>query len=169
VAIEVGIVLSALIFMHRMAEAAAFEKGVALDDHDQVDLGETGRAPYAARRELPNGVEVFVLHGPLFFGAASRLNDAFEAAFPPPKAFILRFANVPMVDTSGVGTLIRFLKRCESHGVAIVLAELQPRSREVLTRMGVLNFIHVSVTSTYASALAIASDKAGVTDMRAIA
>ncbi len=160
VAIEVGIVLSALIFMHRMAEAAAFEKGVALDDFDQDDLSEASRTPYAARRELPKGVEVFVLHGPLFFGAASRLNDALEAAFPAPKAIILRFADVPMIDASGVGTLVRFLKRCHSDGVAVVMSELQPRSREVLARMGVLNFVHVSVTPTYAGALELADEKA---------
>ena len=159
VAIEVGIVLSALIFMHRMAEAAAFDKGVALDDVDHDDLGEAGRAPYTARRELPKGVEVFALHGPLFFGAASRLNDALEAAFPAPKAIILRFADVPMIDTSGVGALVRFLKRCESHGVAVILSELQPRSREVLAKMGVLNFVHVSVAPTYARALELADEK----------
>ncbi len=169
VAIEVGIVLAALIFMHRMAEAAAFEKGVALDDRDQNDLGETGRAPYAARRELPKGVEVFVLHGPLFFGAASRLNDALEAAFPAPKAFILRFADVPMVDASGVGALSRFLKRCESQGVAVVMCELQPRSRDVLAQMGVLNFLSVSVEPTYAQALASAERKIQAADAPALA
>ena len=102
---------------------------------------------------------MFVLHGPLFFGATSRLNDALEAAFPAPKAFILRFADVPMIDASGVGAIIRFLKRCESQGVAIVLSELQPRSREVLARMGVLNFIHVSEAPTYARALELAGEK----------
>jgi SulP family sulfate permease len=169
VAIEVGIVLAALIFMHRMAEAAAFEKGVALDDRDQNDLGETARAPYTSRHELPKGVEVFVLHGPLFFGAASRLNDAFEAAFPPPKAFILRFADVPMVDASGVGTLSRFLRRCESHGVAVIMSELQPRARDVLTRMGILNFVHVSVAPTYAKALEHAEEKVRAVDTQVTA
>lgn len=73
VAIEVGIVLSALIFMHRMAETAAFEKGVALNDVDLDDFSEAGRAPYTARRELPKVVEAFVLYGPLFFGAAKSI------------------------------------------------------------------------------------------------
>ena len=167
VAIEVGIVLSALIFMHRMAEAAAFEKGVALDDKDRNDLGETGRAPYTARLELPKGVDVFVLHGPLFFGAASRLNDAFEAAFPPPRAFVLRFADVPMIDASGVGALTRFVKRCESHAVAVVLSELQPRAQEVLTRMGLLDYAHVIVAPTYTQALEYAAAKARTTDTQA--
>ena len=112
VAIEVGIVLAAVIFMHRMAEAAAFDRGVSFLELDRDDLGGQNRRPYDARRDLPKRVEVFELHGPLFFGAASRLNDAFEAAFPSPKVFILRFEDVPLVDVSGVAALNRFLKRC---------------------------------------------------------
>lgn len=153
VAIEVGIVMASLIFMHRMAETTAFEKGVALQDEDKDDLSGEARPAYRARRELPKGVEVFELHGPLFFGAASRLNDAFEAAFPPPKAFILRFRDVPMVDVSGVGALNRFLKRCETHDVAVLLTELQPRAQEVLTRMGTLMFKNVQRVASYAEAL----------------
>jgi len=91
VAIEVGIVLAAIIFMRRMAESTAIEKGVSLFQRDQDDFTSPSRGAYTPRRELPKGVETFELRGPLSFGAASRLNDAFEAAFPPPKAFILRF------------------------------------------------------------------------------
>lgn len=169
VAIEVGIVLSALIFMHRMAETAAFEKGVALDEKDHDDLSEPSRAPYTTRRELPKGVEVFVLHGPLFFGAASRLNDALEAAFPAPKAFILRLADVPMIDASGVGAISRFVKRCENQGVAVVFSELQPRSQDVLARMGIFKFGHVSVVPTYARALACAEEKVSAVNPQAMA
>lgn len=153
VAIEVGIVLAAIIFMHRMAEAAAFEKGVSLDDRDRYDLGDADRPAYQARYELPPGVEVFELHGPLFFGAASRLNDAFEAAFPPPRIFILRFRDVPLVDASGVGALQRFLKRCESHKTTVLVAELGSRAREVLVRMGALATGNVQEVATYAAAI----------------
>ena len=153
VAIEVGIVLAAIIFMHRMAESTAVQKGVSIFETDQNDLGAPARNAYGARQELPEGVELFELRGPLFFGAASRLNDAFEAAFPPPKAFILRFAAVPMVDASGVGALMRFLKRCQNHGTIVFLAELNPSAREVLMRMGVLGLSNVRELPSYEDAL----------------
>jgi sulfate permease, SulP family len=152
-AIGVGIVLAAIIFMHRMAEAAAFEKGVPLNGRDQDDFSGPARPAYTARHELPNGVEVFELRGPLFFGAASRLSDAFEAAFPPPRAFILRFRDVPLVDASGVGALQRFFRRCHAHGVTVFLSELTPRARDVLASMGVLTIGHVVEVATYAGAL----------------
>ena len=156
VAIEVGIVLAAIIFMHRMAEATAIEKGVSIIERDQDDFADA-RGPYLAREALPKGVEVFELRGPLFFGAASRLNDALEAAFPPPKAFILRFAGVPLVDVSGVGALDRFLKRCQTHGAHVFISELNPGARAVLTRMGVLDMANVSAIERYDDALQAAS------------
>jgi SulP family sulfate permease len=158
VAIEVGIVLAAIIFMHRMAEATAIEKGVSLVERDEDDFSARARGAYTARRELPKGVEMFELRGPLFFGAASRLNDAFEAAFPPPKVFILRFAEVPMVDASGVGALLRFLKRCESDGTRVLFCDLNAKSRLVLSQMGVLSRPNVSVLPHYENAVERAAE-----------
>ncbi|HVY84344.1 MAG TPA: SulP family inorganic anion transporter, partial [Caulobacterales bacterium] len=140
VAISVGVVLAAVIFMHRMAEATAVARGVSLEQPDQDDFARD-RTAYTARAELPPGVEMFELHGPLFFGAASRLTDAFEAAFPPPKAFVLRFHDVPLVDASGVGALERFLKRCATHKVTVVFSEMQPQARATLARLGVLKHV----------------------------
>jgi SulP family sulfate permease len=158
VAIEVGIVLAAVIFMHRMAEATAIEKGVAMLETDQDDFSTPARTAYRARRELPKGVEMFELRGPLFFGAASRLNDAFEAAFPPPKAFILRFEAVPLIDASGVGALMRFVDRCGSHGTIVIMSELNAPARDVLARMGALRRANVRETSSYEEALSLAAE-----------
>jgi SulP family sulfate permease len=154
VAIEVGIVLAAIIFMHRMAEATAIQKGVSLFEKDRDDFSDSNRTAYQARRELPKGVEMFELRGALFFGAASRLNDALEAAFPTPKVFILRFDAVPMVDVSGVGALSRFLKRCADHGTRVLMSELNASSRALLERMGVLAMANVETVATYSDAIA---------------
>ncbi|OQW55452.1 MAG: sodium-independent anion transporter [Proteobacteria bacterium HN_bin10] len=151
VAIEVGVVLAAIIFMHRMAEASAVERGVSLIERDQDDFNQPSREAYSARAELPAGVESFELRGPLFFGAASRLTDALEAAFPPPRAFVLRFRDVPLADASGVSALERFLRRCESHNVFVVFSELQPSVRSVLHKLRVLD--RVSVAESYEDAL----------------
>jgi SulP family sulfate permease len=156
VAIEVGVVLAAIIFMHRMSEATAISRGVSLVQHDEDDFARA-RADYEARAELPRGVEVFELRGPLFFGAASRLIDALEAAFPPPKAFILRFREVPLADASGVNALERFLKRCESHGVGVVFCELRPNVAASLDKLGILE--RVEQTQTYEDALRAAAIK----------
>jgi SulP family sulfate permease len=153
-AIEVGVVLAAIIFMHRMSEASAVARGISLVERDQDDFSRP-RAEYEARAELPRGVEMFELRGPLFFGAASRLIDALEAAFPPPQAFVLRFRDVPMADASGVNALERFLKRCESHGVFVVFCELRPNVAAVLGKLGVL--AHVEQAESYEDAITLAA------------
>jgi len=152
-AIEVGVVLAAIIFMHRMAETTAVSRGVSLFERDEDDFSRP-RVDYEARAELPRGVEMFELRGPLFFGAASRLTDALEAAFPPPRAFVLRFGDVPLADASGINALERFLKRCAAHRVAVVFCELQPGVRAALERLGVLD--NVETTEKYEDALALA-------------
>jgi anti-anti-sigma regulatory factor len=86
------------------------------------------------------------------------LNDAFEAACPPPKAFIIRFDAVPMVDASGVGALMRFLKRCQSHNTIVFVAELNAGARDVLKRMGVLSLENVRDVPAYEDALKYAAD-----------
>ena len=102
---------------------------------------------------------MFELRGPLFFGAASRLIDALDAAFPPPKAFILRFHAVPLADASGVNALQRFLKRCASHGVVVIFCELAPSVEASLSKLHVLE--HVQVASGYDDAIAAAAKATG--------
>lgn len=157
IAIEVGVVLAAIIFMHRMSEATAISRGVSLVERDQDDFARP-HSDYEARAELPRGVEVFELRGPLFFGAASRLIDALDAAFPPPNAFILRFREVPLADASGVNALERFLKRCASHGVVVVFCELRPSVQTSLDKLHVLS--HVQVAESYEAAIAAAAKAA---------
>lgn len=134
VAIEVGVVLATILFMHRMAEAVAVETGVTwfetdVDDFDvKPELGQ--------RAELPPDVEVFKFHGPLFFGVASRLDDMLDALDRPPRAIILRMARVPLMDASGVAALSGFVSRCNSSGCAVILTAIQSQPRAILAQMG---------------------------------
>lgn len=150
-AIEVGVVLGAIIFMHRMAEASSVHRGVPLVETDRDDFERTGQDAYQARAELPRGVEMFELRGPLFFGAASRLSDALDVAFPPPNVLILRFRDVPLADASGAGALQRFLGRCLKHRVAIIFAEMNGGVTVTLGKLGLLK--HVEIAASYEEAL----------------
>jgi len=65
---------------------------------------------------------------------------------------------VPMVDASGVGALMRFLKRCQSHNTMVFITELNAGARDVLKRMGVLSLANVSDVPLYEDALKQAAD-----------
>jgi SulP family sulfate permease len=136
IAIEVGVVLAAILFMHRMAEVVAIQQGVKLIEDDIDDFERSPSDSYSQRTNLPDGVEVFQLRGPLFFGAAYRLNDVLDRIGATPRIFILRMREVPMIDASGVAALQEFVRRCASFGTQVIVTGVQLQPRRILEDMG---------------------------------
>lgn len=132
VAIEVGIVLAAFLFMHRMSEVVAMQSGVSLLD----DEGDVEATP-DQRTQLPPGVEAFQISGPLFFAVANRLDDVLNQFRQPPRVFILRLRLVPLIDASGVTALAQMLTRCRRMGTRVILSGLREQPREILAQMHV--------------------------------
>jgi SulP family sulfate permease len=136
VAIEVGIVLAAFLFMHRMSEVVAMESNVSLIEEDRADA-DRPREP-DQRAQLPHGVEAFQISGPLFFAVANRLDDVLDVLLPKsPRAFILRMRLVPLIDASGVAALRQMIERCRRRGTKVILSGLRPQPRRILAQMGV--------------------------------
>jgi SulP family sulfate permease len=135
VAIEVGLVLAAFLFMHRMSEVVAIGSDVTLLDEDADDFA--GAPQPSQRAQLPAGVEVFQVSGPLFFAVANRLDDVLNQFPKPPRVFILRLRLVPLIDASGVAALRQLLERCHRHGTRVILSGLREQPRAILAQMGV--------------------------------
>lgn len=129
IAIEVGVVLAAFVFMFRMAEAVEIQSGAGGDEDDDAGADPT------QRERLPAGVEAFQISGPLFFGAANRLDDLLDQFRVPPKVFILRMRLVPVIDASGVHALEALLERCQRRGIVLVVSGLQAQPRRVFAQM----------------------------------
>ncbi|WP_340568941.1 sodium-independent anion transporter [Stenotrophomonas sp. G106K1] len=87
------------------------------------------------RDQLPQGVEVFQITGPLFFGVANRLNDVLDQFRVPPKVFIIRMSLVPIVDSSGVHALATLLERCRRRGITLIISGLQTQPRTMVEQM----------------------------------
>lgn len=135
VAIQAGVVLAALVFMYRMAEAVEVSSGIrTLDDdlhHDdalQVAEGEQ-------RKLLPPGVEAYQITGPLFFGAANRLDNLLDQFHKPPRVFILRMRVVPMIDSSGVHALRALAERCRRKDIVLIISGLQEQPNRIMADM----------------------------------
>ncbi|MGH8028907.1 MAG: SulP family inorganic anion transporter [Arenimonas sp.] len=151
-AIEVGLVVASFVFMGRMANAVDITSESGADDDD-------GEAGTDQRARLPAGVEAFRINGPLFFGAANRLDEVFDQfRAAAPRVFILRMSRVPLVDASGVHAFRALLQRCRKQGIALVVSGLQPQPQHVFARMdlaardGELHFVE-----DYDQALAMAA------------
>src|SRR5687768_2037999 len=131
VALQTGIVLAAFLFMRRMAELseAAYVK-------DMMAEGE-GLDPKMAE-PLPPGVEVFQVHGTLFFGAASKFKDAMRRVEKPPRILILRLREVLAIDATGLRALEDVLDKAKAEGTQVLLTGVQAQPRSVLARAGIL-------------------------------
>ncbi|MFB9067100.1 SulP family inorganic anion transporter [Pseudofulvimonas gallinarii] len=135
VAIQVGVLLAAFQFMHRMSEVVALDRDVSLVDEDQDDLA--GDRQPDMRDVLPGGVAAFRISGPLFFAVANRLDNVLDQFADPPRAFILRLRLVPLIDASGAQALESFLDRCHRLKIRVLLSGIQPQPSRVLRDMGI--------------------------------
>jgi len=130
VAIAVGMVLAAFLFMKRMAETTTVEAiSTQLREADQ-DQSEAAAAARHAR--VPRDVEVYDINGPFFFGAAEKFRDALTQVSRKPRALILDMENVPVIDSTGLRVLKDVVTQCRKDGIRVMLADLPPSTRDAV-------------------------------------
>ncbi|MBI1261674.1 MAG: STAS domain-containing protein [Rhizobiales bacterium] len=136
VAIEVGVVLAAFLFMHRMSEAVDVRTHMPLIEEDQSDAAP--RVRNLDEVALPAGVVMSHISGPFFFGVAMRLGEVLDRIGAPPKVFILDMSAVPIIDVTGVSAIEALIERCAGHKTQVILSGAQKQPEQVLAEMGVL-------------------------------
>ena len=138
IAVQVGIVISSLLFMKRMADVTNIE-GVTSDLRDQNENPDEITQVRKKRRivaghEVPNGVEIYEVNGPFFFGAADKLKDVMMEIAKPPKVFILRMRNVPAIDATGLHALEQMAKKSRARGTELILTEVRQQPLRAIVR-----------------------------------
>jgi sulfate permease, SulP family len=122
IAVQIGMVLAAFLFMKRMAEVTNIgmvTREIADPQNSELDLED----PLSLRsRQVPDGVEVFEIKGPFFFGVAETLKDTLDIVEKPPKVLIIRMRHVPAMDATGLFALLDLKKRCDRQGTQLVLS-----------------------------------------------
>ena len=122
VAIEVGMVLAAFLFMRRMASVANVSN---VTSELEESLGEESEGPLLDRRMIPAGVEVYEINGPFFFGAAQSFKDTIGRVSGKPKVLIIRMRHVPALDSTGMRSLRDVVLRTRHDGTVVIIAEAQ--------------------------------------------
>jgi SulP family sulfate permease len=122
IAVSVGVVLAALLFMRRMAELS----------ETKLDVGTM------AKLELPDGVKLYEIAGPLFFGAAQRAMSAFDRVGRrlggSREAIILYLGQVPAIDATGLVALETTVDKLKRGGHKVILAGMRPEVSSVVGR-----------------------------------
>lgn len=139
VAIEIGMVLAAFIFMKRMADSA-FTNKMVLDSAEEQP-GEifdfiTSTGDLKAIESI-KGVQVYEINGPFFFGAAETFINTFRALDPKTKAIILRMRHVPMIDATAAAALKNVAERCHKHNIRLIITGLKEELRGTLKTSGI--------------------------------
>lgn len=131
VAIGVGVTIASLLFMMRMSESVQVEPDAEIRpdvEFDEEDLHQ--------RDVLPEGVEVFRINGPFFFGVAGELLDTLRRVGRRPRTVILRMRLVPFLDASGLAAVEEFVKQAEISGARVILSGVQSQPLDMLKRAG---------------------------------
>jgi SulP family sulfate permease len=137
VAIEVGMVLAAFLFMRRMAEVTNIS-ALTHEFRDPADDFESD--PNAVRRRtVPEGVEVYEINGPFFFGAAEMFKDRLGRIAGRPKVLILRMRHVPAIDSTGLHALREVVNRSRRDGSLVILSDVHTQPLVALERAGFLD------------------------------
>jgi sulfate permease, SulP family len=130
VAVNVGVILAALFFMRRMAESVNIEQ--------EVEFLPDSAPPGSAQPRGDNGIVIYSIEGPFFFGAAEKLERTLAHIQRPATTLILRMRNVPFVDATGIFALEEIISDFKRHAAAVLLVEVRPNVRYKLDRGGVI-------------------------------
>lgn len=126
IAIEVGMILAALLFMKRMSEETSVTGWKYVEpeeDADSIDL-----------RAVPQNVRVYEISGPLFFGAADKILDIKLKDFT--RCLVLRMRAVPAIDATAMNSLEALYKKCKENNVELVLSHVNQQPLEVMKKSG---------------------------------
>lgn len=137
VAIEVGMVLSAFLFMRKMALVS----NVGMITKEMSDESEANDPNAISKREVPEGVEIFEVNGPLFFGAAYEFMEAMKIVSKRPKVRIIRMRNVPVIDASGIRVLKQQCDNCRKYGIGFIISDLHAQPLFAVDQAGLLEKI----------------------------
>ncbi|MEP7080922.1 MAG: STAS domain-containing protein, partial [Ginsengibacter sp.] len=119
VAIEVGIVLAAFLFMRdmiRFSDVSILTR--------EIDDNQFGYDVIDGKYPIPKKVEVFEITGPLFFGAAYKFKDAMQFIEKKSQVLIIRMRHVPIIDATGIQTLKEVYSESKKHNKKIILSEI---------------------------------------------
>jgi len=135
IAIEVGLICACLLFMRRMAETTDVK--VISDEIDPEEEQSDFQMGNLEHLTIPEGVEVYEINGPYFFGAGNKFEDLMSTmGHQRPKVRIIRMRKVPFVDSTGIHNLTNLCAMSQAEGIQVVLSGVNEKVQAVLHKSG---------------------------------
>jgi len=137
VAIEVGIVLAAFLFMKRMIDVTQVNYLNQGSDKDEWVLDPEMMDAI----NIPPGIEIFEINGPFFFGAADKFRDTINQMKRRPKALILRMRFVPAMDATGLSALDDLLRKAKKNKMEVIFSGVHAQPLKVMKEAGIVEML----------------------------
>lgn len=137
IAIEVGIVIACLLFMRRMAETSDVQQVRDIDVEEESDL----QSQHDEHLIVPQGIEVYEINGPFFFGAGNKAEELMTRFREKPSVRIIRMRKVPFIDSTGVHNLSNICIASKQQGIDVVLSGVNPKVHAVLDKAKLYDII----------------------------
>lgn len=130
VAIEVGVVMAALLFLKRMSDVTEIKSWQYLGE----EIDEENDPDKISLRKVPKHTLVYEISGPMFFAAANKFMEI--STEPGIRVVILRMRSVPAVDITALHSLEKILDNCKKRGITLVLSHVQEQPRAMMEKAG---------------------------------
>ncbi len=130
IAIQVGIVLSSFMFMNRMSQSVQI-------DNITMDQERVERLFEEETLDVPEGVVLYEINGPLFFGAARQFQHTLTSIPSSARVIILRMRYVPLIDATGFQTLKDIISNFHKQGIQVILSGVHAELAKDFERHGV--------------------------------
>jgi SulP family sulfate permease len=133
IAIEIGLLLAIVLFLKRTNEASVIRVF-----HNEIDPGENlDVALHEEKLHIPEGVEVYEIDGPYFFGVANKFDEQMRVLAEKPIVRIIRMRKVPFIDSSGLHNLEIFIQSAHKEGIMIILSGVHESVHNTLKKGGI--------------------------------
>lgn len=152
VAIQVGILMAAFLFLQKMSKEARVDIITETLEGDEEFKGRD-----MSKVDIPKGVEVFEVYGSLFFGAVSQFKESIRVVTDKPKVIILRMRHVPTIDASGIHILEQLVKEMHDRDAIVVFSAV---SRTVYRIMRSSGFVDMVDRKNFAPDIFVALERA---------
>ncbi|MGX8785482.1 SulP family inorganic anion transporter [Legionella pneumophila] len=133
VAVNVGVIIAVLHFLRRMVNSIQIQR---------MSEGQLSQELAQEKNyDLPEGVMVYVIEGPFFFGAVETFQSSLANTHTDPKVLIIRMRWVPFIDVTGLQAMEEIILNLQKRGVRVLLSEANPLVDAKLRKMGIVRLI----------------------------
>ncbi|MGS2740216.1 SulP family inorganic anion transporter [Sinomicrobium sp. M5D2P17] len=138
IAIEIGIVLSSFMFMKRMSQSVHIQDFSSVNENREHLFDEE-------LLDIPKGVVLYEINGPLFFGAARQFQETITNTHIQPKVVIIRMRYVPLIDATGYQSIKEIIKIYKARKIKVIISGIRKTLRKDFEKNGIFSFIETDL------------------------